>query len=119
MFTLYYLIFISVGTHLAYLYGKKTNRFLWKEYFALITAPLLGTAGLAFIFGWKPIEMFLLGMIILPTLEWLTGRAYHKVLGARLWIYERYPLPGAYTSWLTLPIWGAAMVLLWLIFKSI
>lgn len=119
MFALYYLLFVAIGARLAYLYGKNTKIFLWKEYWALMASPMLGVIGLTFFFGIKPIEMFVLGMILLPILEWSTGKAYHAVLGSRLWVYERYPLPGRYTSWLTLPIWGAAMVLLWLMAKHL
>ena len=115
MFTFYYLGFILVGTILAQQYGKKTKNFLWREYFALLAAPIIGLIGLTFFFGFQPIKLFLLGVIILPTLEWFTGRAYHTTLGSKLWEYKHYPLPGGYTSWLAVPIWGGAMVLLWLI----
>lgn len=119
MFTLSYFTLTVAGTALAYLYGRSTQRFLWREYIAMLAAPLTGVLGLTAFFGLKPIRIFFLGVIILPLLEWGTGRAYHKILGSRLWEYHRYPLPGKYTSWLTLPIWGAGAVLLWLIMNRL
>lgn len=119
MTAFYYLLFVAIGAILAHRYGKNTKEFLWKEYWALLAAPLLGVAAITMKFGFAPLKSFILGMIFLPTLEWFTGLAYHKVLGARLWEYHRYPLPGKYTSWLTLPIWGAGAVLLWLISNNL
>ena len=117
LFSILYLILAKVGAILAYQYGKRTKKFLWREYWVMVSAPILGTIGLTYFFGWTPIKMFILGVIILPALEWSTGHTYHKIIGSRLWFYTRYPLPGGYTSYLTLPIWGSAMVLLWLISK--
>lgn len=115
LFTILYLVLTKIETILAYQYSKNTKHFLWREYWAMVAAPLLGALGLTYFFGWAPIKMFFLGIIILPILEWFTGRTYHRIMGSRLWTYERYKLPGGYTSYLTLPIWGSGMVLLWLI----
>jgi len=115
LFTIVFLIITVIGAKLAYWYGKNTKQFLWREYWAMLAWPILGTIALSYFFGWGPIKMFFLGMIILPTLEWFTGLTYHRVMGSRLWNYERHKLPGGYTNYLTLPIWGAGMVLLWLI----
>lgn len=113
-----YLLLATAGAVLAYWYGKNTRRFYWSEYWAMLAAPLLGVAALAYWFGFQFIYVFFFGALFLATLEWFTGFAYHNIMGARLWRYERHALPGGYTSYLTLPIWGSGMVLLWLIMKS-
>lgn len=73
MIVTFYIIFIIVGFLLAYLYGRKTKRFLWREYFAMIIAPLLGLGGLVFLYGRAPLLIFFIGMIVGPILEWLLG----------------------------------------------
>lgn len=117
MIIMFYIAFIFGGFSLAYLYGRQTKRFLWREYIALLTGPLAGVGGLMYFYGAKPLFVFVAGMIFGPVLEWGMGFWYRKVMGAHLWIYERYPLPGRHTSYLTLPIWGAGVVLLWLIVR--
>ena len=118
MITFYYFLFIAAGFFFAYLYGKKTKRFLWREYIALLAAPLLGIIGLTLFMGIPPLLVFFTGLVVGPLLEWFVGWLYHRVLGIRLWIYERYPLPGRYTSYLTIPMWGFGIVFLWLIVRN-
>lgn len=115
MFALLYFLFSFTGAIAAFYYGKNTKNFRWPEYLLLVGFPVIGVILLSLKFGITPMRVFVQGMVVLPILESLTGFVYHKVLGARLWIYERYPAPGKYTSYLTLPIWGSGAVLLWLI----
>jgi len=49
-------------------------------------------------------------------LEWLIGFFYHKIVGQKLWTYHRYSLSG-YTSLLSIPLWGLAGALFWLLAK--
>lgn len=118
MIALYYFTFVLIGLFLAYLYGRHTKNFLWREYFAILAFPLLGIIGLVLKLGWVPLKIFVAASLIGPILEWLVGFFYHKTMGSHLWLYERYPLPGRYTSWLTLPIWGMGLLLFWLILKN-
>lgn len=118
MVLLYYFLLILIGFALAYRYGRYTKQFLWREYAAMLAFPLLGIAGLIFLLGMSPFYIFSVGLFAGPVLEWLIGFFYHKIMGARLWVYERYPLPGRYTSWLTIPIWGFGLVLLWLVTRN-
>lgn len=114
---LYYFIFAFAGFFLSYLYGRHTKDFRWREYVAMLIAPILGTLGLTYFLGFRPIEVFLICCFVGPALEWLLGIFYHKTIGARLWIYERYPWPGGYTSFLAMPIWGIGLVFIWLFLK--
>jgi len=118
MYGIYYLVLIIVGFFFAYLYGRHTEKFLWREYSALLAAPVLGVGGLTALLGVKPLLIFITASLIGPLLEWLVGFTYHRIMGAHLWVYERYPLPGRYTSYLTIPMWGFAIELLWLLLKD-
>jgi Putative ABC-transporter type IV len=119
MIALLYLLFIIAGVILASHYSRHSKRFFWREYISMITPIIIGLVGLIFLLGIKVLYVFLISCVLGPLLEYGTGLTYHKVIGSRLWIYERYPLPGLYTSWLTFPIWGAGCLLIWLIFHSI
>lgn len=110
--------FVFAGLVVAYLYGRKTRNFLWHEYFIMLSAPFISTVVLVYLYGIKVIIIFIVGAIGFTLLEWLLGFFYHKTMGAHLWIYERYTLPGRYTSYLGLPFWGFGAVLMWLIFRN-
>lgn len=115
MLAILYVIFVFLGFYLVFLTSKRGVQFLWREYVAMFIAPVVGMATLSFIFGPTPFYMFLAGMVVGTPLEWLLGFTYHKIFGSRLWIYERFYLPGRYASYLTIPIWGTAFVAIWLI----
>src|SRR3989338_6272506 len=101
----YYLLFIIGGMILAYFYGRHTKKFLWREYLAMFALPLLGIIFFTYYIGINVLVVFILGVIILPVLEWIFGFTYYKILGSHLWVYERYSWRGRHTSWLTLPVW--------------
>jgi hypothetical protein len=107
-----------LGFYLAYLYGRKTIIFKWSEYMAIIITPLLCTLFLVYLYGLVIITLFFLSSILGFALEYFIGLTYHKTLNRRLWIYQRYSV-GGYTSYLTLPIWGCAGILFWLLSKSL
>src|ERR1700683_132689 len=95
------LLMVSViGVYLAYLYGRKTKRFRWSEYFALICVPVLGSLALSFFYGIKIFYFFIASSIVGFLLEYVIGKAYHKTLNRRLWTYGKYSVEG-YTSLLT------------------
>jgi hypothetical protein len=114
-----YLSFCIVGTALASHYVRHSRRFFWKEYSTILIPILLGLLGLIFLVGIKILWVFLVSCIVVPFLEWCLGWVYRHITGSHLWIYERYALPGRYTSWLTIPIWGGAFVVLWLIMHQL
>ena len=114
------IIFLSItflGFYLAYLYGRKTPKFRWSEYAAILIAPTLFTLLLTYLHGIAIIELFFISSVFGFSLEYIIGLAYHKTLNKRLWIYHRYSV-GGYTSILTLPIWGCGGILFWLLGKS-
>jgi len=120
-FTLILLVFGTlslIGFYLSYLYGRKTKKFKWSEYIALLSVPVLCSFGLTYFFGEKIIILFIKSMIIGFILEFGLGYSYHKILNKRLWVYDTSIL-GGYTNWLTLPMWGVAGILFWLISKSV
>jgi len=92
------------GFYLAYLYGRKTTKFRWSEYTAMLITPVLCTLLLTYLYGFVIIKLFLISSIFGFSLEYIIGLTYHKTLNKRLWIYQRYSV-GGYTSLLTLPIW--------------
>jgi hypothetical protein len=107
-----------IGIYIAYLFGRKTKAFRWSEYFALIAAPVAGCLALAYPYGIGLIYFFLLSAIVGFVLEYGIGKAYHKTLNRRLWTYGKHSL-GGYTSLLTLPMWGVAGVIFWLLAQQV
>ncbi len=114
-----YGLFITLGFLFAYLFRTKARGFSWQEYSILFFGPFLGLLYVVYTLGNLPLFIFAIGSIGLTLTEWIVGFIYHKVMGSHLWIYERYSLPGRYTSFLSVPIWGFGAVLLWLIFRTI
>jgi uncharacterized membrane protein len=112
------LLFSTVGVYGSYLYGRETEKFRWREYFAMLSVPVLGSMFLAHFYGIKVIYYFFLSCVIGTVLEYIIGLAYHKTLNKRLWTYDRYSVHG-YTSLLAFPMWGIAGVVFWLVSKSI
>ncbi|MEI6420484.1 MAG: hypothetical protein WCO30_02505 [bacterium] len=111
--------FLSLfGFYFAYLYGKKTRKFRWSEYFAMLSVPLLSLLGLVYFFGIKIVWLFILSAVAGFIFEYGVGFFYHKTLNKRLWVYNVSKLNG-YTSWLTLPMWGIGGVLFYLVSKTI
>ncbi|MDP3794750.1 MAG: hypothetical protein Q8R13_02360 [bacterium] len=106
------------GFYLAYLYGHKVRRFRWSEYVMLLICPLIAIGLLAYSLGLRIVFLFVASMVSGTILEYLLGLAYHKTLNRRLWTYERLKI-GGYTSVLSIPIWGVAGVIFWLIGKTL
>ena len=107
-----------VSWYLAYLYGRSTKEFRWREYIALITVPVVGSLAFALYFGVQIIYFFLLSCVLGLIFEYLFWLAYHKTLNRRLWTYGRFSIKGRYTSFLSLPMWGVAGVIFFLVSKS-
>ena len=115
------IIFIAVvliGFYLAYLYGRKTRKFRWSEYIAIIIWPILCVFAMAYFLNVKVLAMFVISAFVGFILEYILGLTYHKVLNKRLWKYKRLSVRG-YTSYLVIPIWGIAGVVFWFLAKMI
>lgn len=107
-----------VGFYLAYLYGRCTKKFLWKEYVAIIVWPLLSVIILMFFIGIDLLKLFVISMIVGTIFELLLGFVYEKVLNQKLWKYNQFSIKG-YTSLLSIPLWGIAGVVFWSIGKIV
>ena len=115
---LYLTLWCGIGMFCAYLYGRKTKKFLWREYVALIAAPVVGCLGLTYFYGIDIVYFFAASSIVGFIMEYVIGKAYHKTLNTRLWTYGKYNV-GGYTSLLTFPMWGVAGVVFWLVSKLV
>lgn len=114
-----FLVLSIAGGYIAYLYGRRVRRFRWSEYVAILSVPTLCSFSLIYFYGVKIIYFFFASCVVGFVLEYLLGLAYHKTLNRRLWAYnDRFNLSG-YTSLLTVPIWGCAGVVFFILGKSI
>ena len=114
-----FLILSIAGGYVAYLYGRKVRRFRWSEYVAILVVPTLCSVSLVYFYGVKIIYFFFASCIVGFGLEYILGLAYHKTLNRRLWAYnDRFSISG-YTSLLTIPIWGCAGIVFFILGKSI
>jgi hypothetical protein len=113
MFGVLYIAFVFFGWLALAAYTKKTKRFLWKEFLAMCSIPIIGLIGLIVFLGTGALWAFFTGVVLGPVAEWLAGWFYCKINGSHLWIYERLPWRGRFTSYLTLPFWGAFFVAIW------
>jgi len=111
-----FLFICLVGFYLAYLYGRKTKRFRWNEYIAIIIWPILFILALTYFVDVKVLSLFLISAFVGFTLEYIVGLAYHKTLNKKLWHYERLSVDG-YASLLSIPMWGIAGVIFWFLSK--
>jgi len=64
------------------------------------------------------IYAFLTFAVIGTFLEWIIGYAYNAVEGKRLWTYHSFNI-NKYTSWLSIPLWGLAGMLFWILINSL
>ncbi len=106
------------GFYVAYFYGRKTKKFRWREYIALLAAPLLCVAYLIYSYDIKVLYLFVASMVVGLLLEYGMGLFYHKTLNRRLWTYGRYSIQG-YTSWLAAPMWGVGGVIFWILSNKV
>src|SRR3989344_5915283 len=114
-------IFVAItliSFYIAYLYGRKTKRFRWREYIAIVIWPIVAVAGFAYFIDTKVLSLFVTSAVFGFVLEYILGLTYHKALNKRLWSYDRLSV-GGYTSLLTLPIWGIAGVVFWFLSKMV
>lgn len=110
-----YLSFIFLGWLILIPSTQKTKKFVLHEYLLMLVPPFFVLTYLILSVGMTPLIVYIVGLILGPIMEWLFGFFYHKINGARLWVYERLSLPGKYTSFLSAPLWGFFFVGVWLI----
>lgn len=115
------LIFAALGLFgllAAYLYGRTTKVFKWREYLAMLILPLLFIVYLVFYVDRFLLLMFFASALIGFIAEGIVGLAYHQILGKRLWTYGRLSVNG-YTSLLSIPLWGIAGIVFWFVSKLV
>ena len=66
--------------------------------------------------GYSVLNVFLASAILGTFAEWFAGWWFYKIMGIRLWTYHKYAIT-KYTSFLSIPLWGIAGILLMLIVK--
>jgi uncharacterized membrane protein len=107
-----------IGFFIAYLYGRKTKKFYWSEYIAIVVWPLFVVVMLSRAIDQKIMYLFVASMLIGTIFEYFFGFVYEKVLNKKLWKYSRLSIHG-YTSILSIPLWGIAGVVFWSLGKII
>lgn len=113
-----FIMLTLVGFYLAYLYGRKTKYFRWREYLALIVWPILFVVAFAYFVDIKILSMFLVSSFVGFVFEYIVGLAYYKTLNRRLWNYTRLTF-GGHSSLLSIPLWGVTGVFFWFLSKMI
>lgn len=93
------------GFYLAYLYGHRTKKFLWRKYLAILAFPIAGVFIFSFLLNIKVLILFLISSLVGFAFEYIIGLTYHKTMHERLWCYDRLNING-YTSLLSVPFWG-------------
>jgi len=92
----------------------RTHHFSFSRYVYLLIFPLVAWILLIFRVGIQLFYIFFAFAFLGTLIEWLIGYFYHHIVGQRLWTYHRLSL-GGYTSLLSIPLWGLAGALFWLL----
>jgi hypothetical protein len=92
----------------------KEHHFSFAKYLLLILFPLIACGIILVKEGWDLIAIFIAFSVLGTALEWFVAFGYHQIMGQRLWTYHRYSIT-KYTSFLSIPFWGTAGILAWLI----
>ena len=92
----------------------KKQHFSWWRYTLFFGVPLVTVATVLFSFKYEhsALAMFVWFAVVCTFMEWLVGFTYHRVVGKRLWTYDKFNI-GGYTSWLSVPIWGILGLVMW------
>lgn len=107
-------VLISQGYYVLTKKHYKKYHYSLGRYLFLLLFPLLATTYILTTTGVKLLNIFLVFALIGTFLEWMVGFSFHMVVGHRLWTYYRYNIT-TYTSLLSIPLWGLAGVLFWLL----
>lgn len=99
-------------------HGKhQVVHFKLSRYFFLFLTPFLGVVLMSYIADSSVWKFFFIFMILGTILEYCVGYSYQKVVGQRLWKYNKYSL-GGHTSLLAVPLWGLCGVLVYLLVNA-
>ena len=114
-------IIALTGIGFAYLYGRNTKQFSWREYTALLMGPSLAVLLHSYFIDIKILYLYVVSAVVGFLLEFLLGFLYHQTLNRKLWTYdtEAYAIWNGYTSLLTFPMWGIAGVVFWHLSKIV
>jgi hypothetical protein len=107
-------VFISQFPHLTSEKHYKERNFSTSRYVFLLLFPAISIGIMTYLAGGEVLIVFAVSCMVGWFLEWLVGFCYHMVVGEKLWIYKRLHI-NEYTSRLSIPLWGLAGVLLWLL----
>ena len=94
----------------------KEHHFTISKYLLSIIFPFLSIFIIYLGLGSSVLYIFLASAALGAIAEWVIGWWFNKVMGVRLWTYHKYSI-GAYTSFLSIPLWGVVGVLLFLVVK--
>jgi hypothetical protein len=92
----------------------KNGHFYIGRYLFLLLFPLIASGLMIHRIGIPLLGICLIFALLGTFLEWLIGYSYHTIVGQRLWTYHRFAIT-TYTSFLSIPIWGMAGILFWLL----
>jgi hypothetical protein len=92
--------------------------FKLSRYFFLISMPIIIMLLMSYLVSASILKYFIFFAAIGTILEYCIGYSYHRIVGDRLWAYNRYSIKG-YTSLLSIPLWGLFGALLYLLAKTI
>jgi len=84
-----FLFLSAIGFIGAYLYGRASPSFRWRDYVALLSVPVLCIVAMASLIDLRLLVLFVASMGVGFVLELVLGRAYHKTLGTQLWQYNK------------------------------
>lgn len=98
----------------------KKHHFFFSRFIFLAIAPLMAVFFISTKTTMPLIQIFIVFSIFGTFLEWFIGFSFDRIMGSKLWTYHFMPIGirSKYTSFLSIPIWGAAGVLFWLLVKA-
>lgn len=96
----------------------KEHHFTWGKYLFFFSFPLVSLLILWSRAGWSFLQVFIIFALVGTFLEWIIGFSYYQIVGVRLWSYHKYAIT-KYTSFLSIPLWGLAGVIFWLLAKAL
>ena len=93
---------------------RSSTQSILLKYCYLLSLPLLAVLVVMQRTGIVVLYVFVITSLVGTLFEWLAGFSYKHITGEHLWTYHRYTV-SQYTSMLSVPMWGLAGVLLWLL----
>lgn len=119
LFLLIAMVFETLAFKIHYYVTKthyKEHHYTFGKYLFFLTFPMLASLFLFYQHGWGLLKVFIGFAFTGTLLEWMIGWSYYNIVGQRLWTYHRYAIT-KYTSFLSIPLWGFAGVLFWIMVK--